>query len=104
MADRYWGENIFSEYSVSGVLDASLLFSPLIRTLAAKATPKKYAFTPRCQTSDRKVIDPKFKMLKNFICRSSIKSSNIKHQNCQNQEYYHRSDNGYKQFFECDCK
>ena len=73
MADRYWGENIFSEYNVSGVLAASLLFSALIRTLAAKATPKKYAFTPRCQTSDRKVVDPKFKMLKNFICRSSIK-------------------------------
>ena len=72
MADRYWGENIFSEYNVSGVLAASLLFSALIRTLAAKATPKKYAFTPRCQTSDRKVVDPKFKMLKNFICRSSI--------------------------------
>jgi hypothetical protein len=73
MADRYWGENIFSEYSVSGVLAASLLFSALIRTLAAKATQKKYAFTPRCQTSDRKVIDPKIKMLKNFICRSSFK-------------------------------
>ena len=95
MADRYWGENIFSEYSVSGVLAASLLFSALIRTLAAKATPKKYAFTPRCQTSDRKVIDPKFKMLKNFICRSSIKSASITvYSDCPIDNYY-RYDVGF---------
>ena len=86
MADRYWGENIFSEYSVSGVLAASLLFSALIRTLEAKATPKKYAFTPRCQTSDRKVIDPKIKMLKNFICRSSI---NLEMTNIDNTSGFH---------------